>query len=224
MLLVAAVTQELEQFKTAAAHWQTEAERRIKVGQHRVDQAEARANQAETAASVDRVRSLEVEHLQASRDATVEELQKLRECVRTVAQQFFEARNRARARARSAGSGGMYGMDLTQRVAADGSDHPDAQSVDLLGTGYIASILDLAPSELNDIMGAVSSDGVAIVDEGAHEFHEQLTQLLDAPLDEGGLRDLLLSLVDERVNQEEALRLLAAEATAQYDEHHSDVV
>ena len=73
-------------------------------------------------------------------------------------------------------------------------------------------------------MGAVSSDGVAIVDEGAHEFHEQLTQLLDAPLDEGGLRDLLLSLVDERVNQEEALRLLAAEATAQYDEHHSDVV
>ena len=115
-------------------------------------------------------------------------------------------------------------MDLTQRVAADGSDHPDAQSVDLLGTGYIASILDLAPSELNDIMGAVSSDGVAIVDEGAHEFHEQLTQLLDAPLDEGGLRDLLLSLVDERVNQEEALRLLAAEATAQYDEHHSDVV
>ena len=207
-MVCSAVTQELEQFKTAAAHWQTEAERRIKVGQQRVDQAEARANQAETAASVDRVRSLEVEHLQASHDATVDELQKLRGCVRTVAQNFFDARNRARARARSTAGDGLYGANGAPQVQGDDADPSIAPSVDLLGTGYIASILDLAPSELKDIMGAVSSDSATVVDEGAREFHDQITQILDAPLDENGLRNVLLSLVDERVHQEEALRLL----------------
>ena len=57
-------------------------------------------------------------------------------------------------------------------------------------------------------MGAVSSDSATVVDEGAREFHDQITQILDAPLDENGLRNVLLSLVDERVHQEEALRLL----------------
>ena len=201
----------MEQFKTAAAQWQTEAERRIKVGQHRVDEAEARANQAETAASMDRVRSQEVESLRTSSGMTMDELQKLQACIRTIAQQFFEARNRARARAQvpddvNLPAAGNFQSD--HNTSAD--DDLETPNVDLLGTGYIASILDLAPAELKDIMGAVGGTSSTVVDEGAHEFNNELDRVLNSPLDESGLRNPLLSLVDERVNYEGNLTFLRA--------------
>lgn len=87
--------------------------------------------QAETAAALGRVTEAEVGQLASAREATVAELQRLRVCVRAHAQFLFEARNRARTHAR-------------------GLAYPG---------GAMASLLNLEPGQLSDIMAAAAPNG-----------------------------------------------------------------
>jgi len=94
----------------------------------------------------------------------------------------------------------------------------------LLGTGYIASMLDLAPSELQDIMGAVQpaygADMHGGLGEGGAELQrltplgmseakqrlgESMDELLRMPISEVRVRNSLMALLEERINLERAL-------------------
>lgn len=190
-LLFLAVGQELEEFKRAAFSWQQEAERRIREGQRRVESAEAREAQTEAAASVERVNAGELEDLLAARDATIHELQRLRVVVREVAQAFLRQRNRARSLVRqsSFSEAPLYFSGREVEVGGVGR-----------AEGVVASILNLQPGELSELLGASEYDPAS--EEETRTFHHELTQILDAPLDEEKLKAMLIGLAEERANLE----------------------
>jgi len=114
-----------------------------------------------------------------AREAAVAELQRLRVAVRAVAQHLFDARNQSAASAEGYASSGnsgntVYGLEDSELRSMLGA---------VLGNGN------------NEEEGAASSLATA---DAAAAFHNELTAILNAPLDEEALRGVLISLAEER--------------------------
>jgi hypothetical protein len=126
-----ALEQELENVKSATRHWQTEAERKIRAGQSRAEQAAQRAAEAESEALAHQQSLDELHRSEANRRELSDRYYRLRQAVRMTLVQLHHARHRAEQR---------------QQLSETGQSESNQ---------YIASLLDLAPEELQDIMQTV---------------------------------------------------------------------